>query len=917
MVSTKGFVNGDNDARVTKNHAQFNMMSSQPPLVLVDGSSYLFRAFYALPNLTNAAGEPSGAILGVMNMLRRLRQDYVDSQILVVFDAKGKTFRHELYDQYKANRASMPNELRTQIQPLHDLIRAYGLPLISITGVEADDVIGTMAKRAEQAGQSVVISTGDKDMAQLVSDRIILLDTMKNTQLDCRGVEEKFGVKPGLIIDYLALMGDSSDNIPGVPGVGPKTAAKWLNEYGSLDNLIAHADQIKGKVGDKFRAHIAQLHLAKTLTTIKCDGDLPVGDAIIQESDQEVFVSLLKAWSMTSWLKELTAQAESQPQIRTAYETILTDDQWQRWLDRLQQATCFCFDTETTSLDAMQAELVGLSFCMSSGEACYIPLGHAYPACPDQLPAERVLAALKPVFENATIHKVGQNLKYDLKVLANYGITLQGIYFDTMLASYVLEAGQGRHDMDSLAKRHLNYETTHYEDVAGKGAKQICFSQVPIDSASHYAAEDADITWQLYQLLKARLDDAPSLAAVFFEMEMPLLSVLSTIERDGVIIDSQLLQQQSKALAKKIESLEQEAYQMAAQNFNLSSPKQLQDVLFEKMGLPVLKKTPKGQASTAEDVLTELALTYPLPRVILQHRRLSKLKSTYTDKLPLQVNPNTHRVHTHYHQAVAATGRLSSTDPNLQNIPIKSDDGRAIRQAFIARTGAKLVAADYSQIELRIMAHLSQDPGLLAAFKQGVDIHRATAAEVFALSPQAVTHEQRRRAKAINFGLIYGMSAFGLAKQLGIVREEAQLYRQVYFDRYPGVKNYMDRTREQAQELGYVETLFGRRLYLPQIKAKQAGLRQAAERAAINAPMQGTAADIIKRAMIHVEAWLNEVQLDAKMIMQVHDELVFDVAEKDIDRLVVGIKQQMEQAAQLDVPLLVDVGVSDNWGEAH
>lgn len=892
------------------------------PLILVDGSSYLFRAFYALPNLSNRAGHPTGAILGVLNMLKRLRQQYDPEYAVVVFDSKSKNFRHELFPEYKANRAAMPDDLRPQIAPLQEMIRLLGFPLLVIDGVEADDVIGTLATEAVKHGKSVLISTGDKDMAQLIHEHVTIVDTMKNAKIDRAYVIEKFGVPPELIVDFLTLTGDTSDNIPGVPGVGPKTAAKWLNQYGNLDNLVKHAGEIGGKVGEALRAHMQQLPMCKELATIRCNVpvELTLETMRMQASNNEALRPMLMQFEFNSWLSAIE-DPKTVPQATSAvqgnYECVLTEAAWQKWRERLQNAPLISIDTETTSLDAMQAGLVGVSFSVSAGEAAYLPLAHDYLGVPVQLPMEQTLAELKPILENPQIGKIGQNIKYDLKVLARHGIQLQGIKFDTMLASYVLDSGIARHDMDSLAEKQLGLKTMTYEEVAGKGAKQIPFSQVGLEQASAYAAEDADITLKLYQHLSARLKALPELEKLFREVEMPIVEVLAAVEQTGVKLDVAALANHSVELANKIAELEQAAFKEAGLEFNLSSPKQLLHILFEKMQLPVLRKTPTGQPSTSEDVLDELAETYVLPRLILEHRHFSKLKSTYTDKLPQLIHPETGRVHTSYHQATAVTGRLSSSDPNLQNIPIRSEEGRRIRQAFIASPGKKILAADYSQIELRIMAHLSQDKGLLSAFAHNEDIHRATAAEVFATPKEQVSAEQRRRAKAINFGLIYGMSAFGLSKQLGILREEANLYVQVYFQRYPGVKDYMERTRAFAAEHGYVETLFGRRLHLPDIKARNGNLRKAAERAAINAPMQGTAADIIKRAMLSIQQWLAAARLDARMIMQVHDELVFEVAEGDVKALKDGVIRHMAAAAELAVPLLVEVGVGENWDEAH
>ncbi len=903
---------------------------SQQHLVLVDGSSFLFRAYHAVPaTLTDSQGGPTNAIFGVANMLRKLIADHKTDYFTVVFDAPGKTFRHDMYDQYKANRPPMPDDLRVQIEPLHQLIRAMGIPLIIESGVEADDVLGALAQDAAKAGFNVVISTGDKDMAQLVTEQITLENTMSNTSMDISGVIEKFGVKPEQIIDYLALMGDASDNIPGVPKVGPKTAAKWLGIYKTLDNLIDNADQIKGKVGESLRASLDQLPLSRDLTTIKCKLDLPytIEDLKCQPADKTALKQQLEHLSFSAWLRmldtpvkqetEASSEEEMATKIKIDYETILTQDHFEQWLTRLNQAELFAFDTETTSLNYTNAEIVGVSFAIEQGKAAYIPLAHDYADVPIQLNRERILNSLKPLLEDPDKPKLGQNLKYDANVLANCGIEIQGIQHDTMLESYVFNSTATKHNMDDLAKKYLGVETVHYEDIAGKGAKQICFSEVPIEQAGPYAAEDADITLRLHQVLSAKLNSYPLLQKLYEEIEIPLIPVLSRIERNGVLIDTEMLAQQSLELANHIIALEQHAHDLAGQTFNLGSPKQIQEILYDQQNLPVLKKTPKGQPSTAESVLQELAIDYPLPKLILEYRSMSKLKSTYTDKLPRQVNKKTGRVHTSYHQAVAATGRLSSSDPNLQNIPIRSAEGRKIRQAFIALENHKLIAADYSQIELRIMAHLSADKGLLSAFSNGIDIHRATAAEVFEVAVDQVTTDLRRSAKAINFGLIYGMSAFGLAQQLGLSRGEAQSYIDLYFTRYPGVKDYMDNIREQAKEQGYVETLFGRRLYLPEIHSRNAARRKYAERTAINAPMQGTAADIIKIAMINTHQWLIETQSKNKMIMQVHDELVFEVAEQQADDFSRSIRDIMCSAAQLDVPLIVDIGVGNNWDEAH
>jgi len=903
-------------------------MTKNDRLILVDGSSYLYRAFHAMPSLTNSKGHNTGAIYGVINMLRRLLKEFQPQHMAVVFDAKGKTFRDDLYDQYKANRPPMPDELREQVEPLYAIVRAMGLPLLIVNGVEADDVIGTLAHQATRSGMDCLISTGDKDMAQLVNQHVTLMNTMDGTTLDTQGVVNKFGIPPERIIDYLTLVGDSVDNIPGVPKVGPKTAVKWLTEYGTLDDVIANANDINGKVGENLRAALDQLPLSRQLATIKCDVTLDESPQTLtlNPPDGEKLKSLYSELEFKSWLSEIlsTAQDNSSPGAGSAATTTSADytiiqdkKTFSTWLKKLSEAKLFAFDTETTSLDYMQAEIVGVSFAVNAGEAAYVPLMHSDLEGGDQLNREAVLGQLKPLLEDEKQNKVGQNLKYDMSVLANHNISLRGIAYDTMLESYVLDSTATRHDMDSLALKYLGHKTIHYEDVAGKGAKQVTFDQVPIATAGPYAAEDADITLQLHQTLWPRLEKEKRLAALFHDIEMPLLSVLSRMERNGVLVDAKMLTKQSAELAKRIDEIEQESYQVAGEEFNLGSPKQIQNILFDKLGLPVLKKTPKGAPSTAEEVLVELALDYPLPKLILEHRGMSKLKSTYTDKLPERIDPDTGRVHTSYHQAVASTGRLSSSDPNLQNIPIRSEEGRRIRQAFIAPKGYTLLAADYSQIELRIMAHLSGDEGLLKAFAAGEDIHKATAAEVFNVPLEKVSNEQRRSAKAINFGLIYGMSAFGLARQLGIARNAAQEYVDLYFQRYPGVKAFMDNTRDSARDNGYVETVFGRRLYLPEINHRNAQRRQYAERTAINAPMQGTAADIIKRAMIAVDAWIQSSKVDSKLIMQVHDELVLEIHQDHAEEARATIDQLMTGVADLQVPLLVDIGTGKNWDEAH
>ncbi|MCZ6565261.1 MAG: DNA polymerase I [Gammaproteobacteria bacterium] len=904
------------------------------PLILVDGSSYLYRAFH-VPNLqvlANASGQPTGAVYGVVNMLKKLLNDEQPSHIAVVFDAKGKTFRHEAYQEYKANRPPMPEELQSQIEPLYNVIRAMGLPLISEAGVEADDVIGTLAVQAAEQGHQVLVSTGDKDMAQLVNDHVTLVNTMSNTKMDASGVKEKFGVTPRQIIDYLALMGDKSDNIPGVPSVGPKTAAKWLNEYDSLEGVVKNAEAIKGKVGEKLREHIDQLPLSKDLTTIRCDLELglTVDELKIQSSDTLLLKQLYTEMGFKTWLKALTVSSdedeaqESKDNKRTVvkkakYEAILSQKDFARWLKKLEKAKLIAFDTETDSLDYMQANVVGLSFAVTPGEAAYVPLMHNYPGAPKQLNRDEVLAQLEPILNAKQAKIIGHNLKYDRSVLLNHNIRLDGIKYDTMLESYVCNSVASRHDLDTLCEKHLNHTNIHFEDVAGKGAKQITFDQVELEVAVDYAAEDADMVLRLHQIFWDELAQKQKSKQkdLYLNIEVPMLKVLSNIERNGVLVDGKLLAVQSKQLSERAQEVEKQAYELAEQEFNLSSPKQIQEILFVKQGLPVVRKTPKGQPSTAEDVLQELAVNYPLPKLLLEHRMLSKLKSTYTDKLPTLINSKTNRIHTSYHQAVASTGRLSSSDPNLQNIPIRTEEGRRVRQAFIAPAGYKMLAADYSQIELRIMAHLSQDERLCEAFAQGEDIHRATAAEVFNTKLDNVKSEQRRAAKAINFGLIYGMSAFGLARQLGTTRTEAQQYVRLYFERYPGVKKYMDNIREQARAQGYIETLFGRRLYLPEINDKNVQRRQYAERTAINAPMQGTAADIIKRAMLQIDGWLQQIQADCKMIMQVHDELVFEVQSDAVEQVTQEVTQRMVAAADLSVPLVVDAAIGSNWDEAH
>ncbi|MEX9755275.1 DNA polymerase I [Providencia vermicola] len=925
---------------------------AENPLILVDGSSYLYRAYHAFPPLTNSAGEPTGAMYGVLNMLRSLIMQYQPSHVAVVFDAKGKTFRDELFESYKSHRPPMPDDLREQIAPLHEMVEAMGLPLLVVSGVEADDVIGTLARQASQKGIPVLISTGDKDMAQLVEPNITLINTMTNTILGPQEVVDKYGVPPELIIDFLALMGDSSDNIPGVPGVGEKTALALLQGIGSLEKIYDSLDEIAAlgfrgskTLAPKMEENREVAFLSYQLATIKTDVELDKSceELAITKPNAEKLHQLFSRYEFKRWLadvengtwmegksaKSSAAASKTEKKIEAVmsaptlsaenYQTILEKADLDRWVEKLASASLFAFDTETDSLDTQEAHLVGMSFAIEPGYAAYLPLGHDYLDAPAQLPLNDVLAVLKPILESEKILKVGQNLKYDAEVLLNYDIELKGIEFDTMLESYVLNsvAGMGRHDMDSLAERHLNHKTVSFEEIAGKGKKQLTFNQIALEQAANYAAEDADVTLLLHQALYPQLEAEPKLNKVFREIEMPLVPVLVRMERKGVLIDAAVLAAQSKEITARLAELEKEAFELAGEEFNLASPKQLQAILFEKLQLPVVKKTPSGAPSTNEEVLEELALNHALPKLLLEHRSLAKLKSTYTDKLPLMISPQTQRVHTSYHQAVTATGRLSSRDPNLQNIPVRTEEGRRIRQAFIACQGYKVVAADYSQIELRIMAHLSQDKGLLTAFAEGKDIHRATASEVFGVPLDEVTSDQRRSAKAINFGLIYGMSAFGLARQLGIPRGEAQRYMDLYFERYPGVLRYMENTRHQASEQGYVETLEGRRLYLADIKSSNGMRRKAAEREAINAPMQGTAADIIKKAMIAVDAWLQTEKPHADMLMQVHDELVFEVKESALDSVTAKIRELMEQSMQLDVPLKVDVGIGDNWDEAH
>jgi DNA polymerase-1 len=914
---------------------------SQAPLVLVDGSSYLYRAFHALPPLTTSKGMPTGAVKGVLNMLKSLRKQYPDSLFAVVFDAKGGTFRDAMFAEYKANRPSMPDDLRVQVEPLHASVKALGYPLLCVEGVEADDVIGTLARSSAAKGRPVIISTGDKDMAQLVDGHVTLVNTMTGSVLDVAGVHEKFGVGPEHIIDFLALMGDKVDNIPGVPGVGEKTAVGLLTGIGGgLSDLYANLDKVPAlairgakTLPAKLEEHRDAAFLSYELATIKVDVplDIEVDALVCGEPDREALLALYTEMEFKSWIADVQRDAaragdEVAPvqapaaTVEPKYETILDQARFDAWLEKLRQAPLFAFDTETTSLDAQKAQLVGLSFAVEPHEAAYVPLAHDYEGAPVQLDREAVLLALKPLLQDPAKAKVGQNAKYDINILANGSpaIQMQGVAYDTMLESYVLNSTATRHDMDSLAQKYLDHATIAFEDIAGKGAKQLTFNQIHLDKAGPYAAEDADVTLRLHQALQARLAQTPSVQPVLMDIEMPLVPVLAKIERQGALVDAALLQIQSGELGVKMADLERRAFELAGEEFNLGSPKQLGSILYDKLGMPVLSKTAKGQPSTAEAVLDELAEQgYPLPEVLMQYRSLSKLKSTYTDKLPGQINPRTGRIHTSYQQAVAATGRLSSSDPNLQNIPIRTAEGRRIRQAFIASPGYKLLAADYSQIELRIMAHLAKDEGLLHAFRNDLDVHRATAAEVFGVALEAVTTDQRRSAKAINFGLIYGMSAFGLAKQIGVDRKQSQDYIDRYFARYPGVLAYMERTRAQAAEQGFVETLFGRRLYLPDINAKNPALRKGAERTAINAPMQGTAADIIKRAMVNVDNWLSESGLDARVILQVHDELVLEVREDLVEQVKDEIRGHMSKAAQLDVPLLVEVGVGSNWDEAH
>jgi DNA polymerase I len=898
---------------------------SDKPLVLVDGSSYLYRAFHALPPLTNSRDEPVGAVLGVVNMLLKLLDEHQPEYFAVVFDAKGKTFRDDLYAEYKANRPPMPDELGAQIAPLLEVVEALGLPMLQVPGVEADDVIGTLADRATRAGMKTLVSTGDKDMAQLVDDDVTLVNTMTGTVLDPRGVEEKFGVPPARIVDWLALVGDSSDNIPGVPKCGPKTATKWLAEFGDLETLKTRADEVGGKIGESLRANLEQLELSRELATIRRDVELALGptDLARRPPDIDRLRALYGRLEFNTLLRKLpdgdAAAGDATappPAVDTDYETVLTPGRLDDWLKRLAEAGEFAFDTETDSLDYMRARIVGVSFAVEPGRAAYVPLAHRDPDAPVQLDLDETLQKLRPLLEDEAKAKIGHNLKYDRHVLANHGITLAGIRYDTMLESYVLDSTATRHDMDSVALKYLDHETIRYEDVAGKGAKQISFDQVPVATAAPYAAEDADITLRLHRELWPRLVATPGLQHIYEDLERPLVPILGAMERHGVLLDTALLRRQSRELEKGMAAAEAAAFEAAGGKFNIGSAKQLQEILFDRLGLKPLRKTPGGQPSTAEDVLEELSAEHALPRLVLEYRGLAKLKSTYTDKLPELADKHS-RVHTSYHQAVAATGRLSSSDPNLQNIPIRTAEGRRIRQAFVAPGGFRLVAADYSQIELRIMAHLSGDEGLQAAFREDLDVHQATAAEVFETPLEDVTPEQRRSAKAINFGLIYGMSAFGLARQLGIERGAAQEYVNLYFERYPGVKRYMDETRKQAREDGYVTTVLGRRLHLPEIRSRNNQRRQYAERSAINAPMQGTAADIIKLAMIRVADWLARGKVDARLIMQVHDELVFEVAEGDVEPLIDALGTLMGEAVELSVPLKVQAAAGLNWDEAH
>ncbi|GAB4116781.1 MAG: DNA polymerase I [Wenzhouxiangellaceae bacterium] len=908
-------------------------MNADKKLYLVDGSSYLFRAFHALPPLSNSEGQPTGAMLGVLNMVRRLRKHYQPEHLAVVFDAPGKTFRHEAYAAYKANRPAMPEELAAQIQPLHELIRMQGIPLIMVSGVEADDVIATLVTQARAQGWQCLVSSGDKDLAQLVDAGVVLEDTMQERKLDRAGVEARFGLPPELIGDYLALIGDNSDNIPGIPGCGPKTAVKWLQQYGDLDGVIAHAAEIKGKIGERLREHLQQLRLSRQLVSLKHDVQLEqsIDDLTLAEADAGL-IDKLKQYEFSSWLRELQGAEENSESDHADCDasgndaaenstidtiTVLDEDTLQAMLQRLQQAAVIAFDTETTSIEPMRASLVGMSFAISPTQAWYVPLAHDYPGAPAQLPQDQVLAALKPLLENPDIAKRGQNLKYDVIIMRHVGIELAGISHDTMLESYCYNSTANRHNLDVLAKTWLDHTTISFSDIAGSGKKQLHFNDVSIADAAPYAGEDAALVLALHESIWPKLSRLSGPSRVFSDIEMPLLPVLARMEYHGVLIDAERLRAQSSELGKTIHAMEQKAHELAGQPFNLGSPKQLQEILFEQMGLPVVAKTPTGQPSTAENVLHELAIEHELPQVILNYRSLSKLKSTYTDTLPEQIHPRTGRIHTSYQQAVTSTGRLSSSDPNLQNIPVRSEEGRRIRKAFVAPHGYQLLAADYSQVELRIMAHLSGDAGLLEAFAAGADIHAATAAEVFDVALDAVSSEQRRAAKAINFGLIYGMSAWGLARQLEVEQKLAQAYIDTYFERYPGVLEYMERTRKQARAQGYVETIHGRRLWLPEIASRNGARRQAAERAAINAPMQGSAADIIKLAMIDIDHWLRVQDIDARMVMQVHDELVLEVPSAQAKDIAAEVQQRMSAAAELKVELVVDCGIADDWEAAH
>ncbi len=890
-----------------------------PPIILVDGSSYLYRAFHALPDLSTSDGRPTGAIRGVVSMLKKMLNDYQPCYMAVIFDAPGKTFRDEMYPEYKATRPPMPDDLAAQIEPLHELVKALGLKVIVEPGVEADDVIGTLAEAARREGRSMLISTGDKDMAQLVDAHVTLINTMSQELLDEAGVKQKFSVPPERIVDYLALIGDKVDNVPGVDKVGPKTAVKWLQTWGDLDAIMENADSIKGKVGENLRAALAQLPLSRELVTIR--RDVPLKETLKDLKVSKPDESALRHWyadlEFKTWLKELGGEDAPPARPETEYSAILDAASLDEWIERLEKAEIFAFDTETTSLDYMEAKMVGMSFSVEPGEAVYLPFGHDYLGAPTQLDRDLVFDKVGPLLQNAEVPKLGHNLKYDMNVLANHGITLRGVTHDTMLESYVLDASASRHNLDTLSEKYLDHATIHFQDVAGKGARQRTFNDVELEQATVYAAEDADIALRLHRRLWPELSAEARLAKVYRDIEMPLVPVLSEMERTGVFVDAEVLAAQGQELARRLKEIEQDAWAVAGTEFNLGSPKQLQEVLFDRLGLPVKRKTPKGQPSTAEDVLQELAHEYPLPAIILEYRSLSKLKSTYIDKLPRQIHPRTGRIHTSYHQAVASTGRLSSSDPNLQNIPVRTEEGRRIRQAFRAPPGKRILAVDYSQIELRIMAHLSGDESLLRAFREGVDVHAATAAEVFGGTPESVTRDQRRAAKAINFGLIYGMSAFGLARQLKISNKEAQAYVDLYFARYPGVKRYMDETRERARQQGYVETVYGRRLYLPEIDSRNPQRRNYAERTAINAPMQGTAADIIKMAMIDVHHWLQEKQPPALMIMQVHDELVFEVDAGKVDEIAAEVSRRMASVASLKVPLVAEAGSGMNWDEAH